>query len=215
MSYLKADNLKIFSTIDHGFGTAQDPWPQQVILMSQRHTNKVLIIGEEIMDYLPIADAMLTNLPDRVLGVKTADCLPILLYNTDANVVGVIHAGWRGLANMIIHNTVQRLQTFYRASSAHTYFSIGPAICKNCYEVGMEVVESISTSGTDLNGTFKKISRNKVLLDTREIADRQIQACGVPASNIFHINLCTRCSPGFHSYRAGSNERQVSYIKLL
>jgi YfiH family protein len=214
MSYLKADNLERFSTIEHGFGTAEDPWPDDIILMSQRHTNNVVIIEHEIISYLPVADAMLTHLPDKLIGVKTADCLPILLYNPDINVIGVIHAGWRGLSNMIIYNTIEKLRTFYNASLNHTYFSIGPAICKNCYEVGMEVVSSISSTGIDLNGTLKKVAKDKVLLNTREVAHRQLHACGVPDSNISHINLCTKCSPGFHSHRAGSKERQVSYIKL-
>lgn len=213
MSYLKASNLERFSEIEHGFGTKEDQWPKDIILLSQRHTNNVVIIDEEYMNFIPIADAMLTKLPDKILGVKTADCIPILLYNPKANVVGVIHAGWRGLANMIIQNTIDKLKTFYAATPEDTIFSIGPAICKNCYEVGIEVYESINTV-INIEDAFRKTSKGKGLLDTRLIAQKQIQSLGIPASNISHIDLCTRCSTKFHSHRAGSTGRQVSYIKI-
>ncbi len=213
MSYLKAGNLERFSSIEHGFGTASSLWPEDIILMSQKHTNNVLIIEDEQGDYIPVADALLTSKPDKLLGVKTADCLPILLYNPVTKVVGVIHAGWRGLANMVILNTMDKLRTFYNADPGSTYFSIGPGICKNCYEVGMEVVDSINTA-IAVKDAFRQTSKDQGLLDTRSIAERQIQAAGVPASNISHVNLCTRCSPGFYSYRAGSKERQVSYITI-
>ncbi|MGC8580244.1 MAG: peptidoglycan editing factor PgeF [bacterium] len=214
MSYLKADNLERFTTIDHGFGTAEDPWPEDIILLSQRHTNNVVIIDDEYMDFIPVADAMLTKLPDKVLGIKTADCLPILLYNPEANVVGVIHAGWRGLANMIIYNTIDKLQTFYNAQPSETFFSIGPGICKDCYEVGIEVYESINAV-IDIRDAFKKTAKDKGLLDMRTIAQRELQSSGVPVSNISHINLCTKCSPNFYSHRAGSTGRQVSFIKII
>ncbi len=214
MSYIKADNLVQFSSVEHGFGTSDSPWPEDIILMSQKHTNNVIIIEDEDGAYIPIADAMLTRIPNKVLGVKTADCLPILLYNPAAKVVGVIHAGWRGLANGVVFNTIDKMNAFYNAKPESTYFAIGPGICKNCYEVGVEVINSINAI-TEVKDAFTRTSKSKGMLDTRAIADRQIQAAGVPESNIFHVNLCTRCSPGFYSHRAGSKERQVSYIKIL
>ncbi len=213
MNYIKADNLGQFFAVEHGFGTASSRWPEDIILMSQKHTNNVIIIEDENGDYIPIADAMLTRIPNKLLGVKTADCLPILLYNPAVQVVGVIHAGWRGLANGVILNTIDKMHAFYSAAPENTYFSIGPGICKNCYEVGREVIDSINAI-TEVKDAFTQTSKSKGMLDTRAIADRQIQAAGVPKSNIFHVNLCTRCSPGFHSHRTGSKERQVSYIKI-
>jgi YfiH family protein len=213
MSYLKAGNLERFSSIEHGFGTASSLWPEDIILMSQRHTNNVVIIEDDTVNFIPVADAMLTKTPNKLLGVKTADCLPILLYNPVTKVAGVIHAGWRGLVNMVILNTMDKLRTFYDADPGSTYFSIGPGICKNCYEVGMEVIDSINTV-IEVKDAFRQTSKDQGLLDTRSIAERQIQTAGVPASNISHVNLCTRCSPGFYSHRAGSKDRQVSYIKI-
>ena len=213
MSYLRDGNLEQFSSIEHGFGTASSLWPEDIILMSQKHTNHVVIIEDGNEAYIPVADALLTSIPAKRLGVKTADCLPILLYNPRVKVAGAIHAGWRGLANEIIPNTIDKLRTFYGASPESTYFSIGPGICKNCYEVGSEVIDRIN-SVIEVNGAFRQTAQHAGMLDTRAIAERQILSAGVPQSNISHVNFCTRCSPGFHSHRAGSKERQVSFIRI-
>lgn len=213
MNYLKAQNLQQFTSLEHGFGTADAPWPDGIILVSQRHTNTVFIVGDQPLGPVPVADALLTSVRHRILGIKTADCLPILLYNPVSNVAGVIHAGWRGLANAVILNTMETLRSVYAAAPELTYCSIGPGICKNCYEVGREVAERINEV-TPVGDAFRQTSGDKGMLDTRTIAQRQLSAAGVPLSSIFHIPLCTRCSPGFHSHRAGSQERQVSYIAL-
>ncbi len=213
MSYLKADNLQQFPGIDHGFGTADSVWPESIILVSQRHTNTVFIVGDEPLETIPVADALLTTVPHKLLGIKTADCLPILLYNPVHKVAGAIHAGWRGLANGVILNTLDKLRSFYGAGPELTYVSIGPGICRNCYEVGSEVAGHINEA-IPVGDAFRLTSGGKGLLDTRTIAERQLCAAGVPRSNIVHIPLCTRCSPGFYSHRAGSDHRQVSYIAL-
>ncbi len=214
MSYIKDKRLEAFSSIEHGFGNAETAWPDNGILLQQRHTNNVVVIDDLSMNYLPVADAMLTALPEVILGIKTADCLPLLLYNPEVKVIGAIHAGWRGLANKIIMNTIDKLCTFYNTKPEFTYIAVGPGICGNCYEVGTEVINSINNA-TGTKGAFRKTSGDKGMLDTRLIAVMQIEAAGVPASHLSQVNLCTRCSPGFHSHRAGSTGRQVSYIKIL
>ena len=214
MSYIEDRLLSGFAGIEHGFGNAGAPWPMDIILLQQKHTNNVVKIDDFPISYLPVADAMLTNVPGIALGIKTADCLPILLYDPAVQAVGAIHAGWRGLANGVILNAIDRLCTSYQTAPGHLYAAIGPAICRDCYEVGTEVVDSIGTV-TEIKDAFRPTSPGKGFLGTAAIAVKQIQAVGVPPSHLSHIDLCTRCSPGFHSYRAGSRERQISYIRIL
>ncbi len=213
-NYIKSDLFSKFPEIEHGFGNAHAVWPVDIILMPQKHTNNVVIVDELPVNYIPVADAMLTHVHSVMLGVKTADCLPILLYNPKIRIVGVIHAGWRGLANKVIFNAVEKLCTFYNAREEDTYFAIGPGICKKCYEVSMEVFDSIN-SIINVKTAFRKTSKNKGLLDLSSIAHKELEAAGIPGANISNINMCTKCSKGFHSHRAGSKERQVSYIKIL
>ncbi len=205
--------LGSFTGIDHGFGSAQTATPPDVVLLQQRHTNIVMVIDDTTLDRQQTADAMLTNIPEIAIGIKTADCLPILFYDPDVSAIGAIHAGWRGLANRVISGAIERLCTAYAAAPGHLYAAIGPAICRNCYEVGAEVTDSIARV-TDLRGVFRQTSAGKGLLDTTAIALRQMEAAGIPASHLSAVGLCTHCSGGFHSYRAGSTGRQVSYIRL-
>lgn len=214
MNYLKADLLEKFPGIDHGFGTAGAPPPADVLLMTQKHTNTVIVIDTAQPGSLPVADAMLTGIRSVILGVKTADCIPVLLYNPGSRVVGVIHAGWRGLASHILTNTIEKLHTFYHAPVKDTYVAIGPCICRNCYEVGMEVSDRmIGTKGAE--AAFTRTSADKGLLDLTALACRELVSAGIPEANIAKIDRCTKCSPGFYSHRAGSRERQISYITLL
>ncbi|MCL5277160.1 MAG: peptidoglycan editing factor PgeF [Deltaproteobacteria bacterium] len=214
MSYIKDRLLSSFPGIDHGFGSVQTTCPEGTVLLRQRHTNTVVVIDSAAMGRLHAADAMLTDVPGIAIGIKTADCLPILLYDPAVQAVGAVHAGWRGLANKVILNSIDRLCTSYRTDTGHIYAAIGPAICSDCYEVGTEVVDSIGAV-TEVKDAFRPTSPGKGFLDTAAIAMKQLQAVGVPPSHISHIDLCTRCSPGFHSYRAGSRGRQISYIMIL
>ncbi len=212
--FLKIEYFKKFQELDHGFGSIHTVYPEDIILMKQRHTNTVFIVDSPNLNYLPVADAMLTNMKNVKLGVKTADCLPILLYNPESVLIGVIHSGWRGIVNRVISNTIDLLKNFYNARPEHTYLAIGPSIGSCCYEVGRDVYESISST-MDTGDAFKEKTKQKWLLNLRKMAGYEITSNGVPESNIFNIDICTRCSDDFYSYRAGKEGRQISYITLV
>ena len=214
MSYIKSSGMEQFREIEHGFGTRDTPPPDGVLLMSQRHTNNVIIVEDRRLDHLPVADAMLTNVPRLSLGVKTADCLPILVYDPEVKVIGVIHAGWRGLANMVILNTIDILCEYYHARRNNMYFSIGPGICPNCYEVGDEVFEEIN-GRVDMGDSFKKTTGNSGLLNLVGVAYKELVTAGIPRANLSRIDMCTKCSETLYSHRKGDAGRQISYIKLV
>src|SRR5215510_16415864 len=88
-------------------------------------------------------DAAVTSIRGALLGVQTADCVPILIVDRDATCVAAIHAGWRGTANRIVEKTVDRLAEKYGAKPANLLAAIGPNIGVCCYEVGEEVVTAI------------------------------------------------------------------------
>lgn len=87
----------------------------------------------------PRCDALVTNSPDVVLAVMTADCLPIVCYDTSAGVLGVIHAGWRGLGAGVIESALEQMMK-QGATPASCVAGVGPAIDQDHYEVGPEVV---------------------------------------------------------------------------
>lgn len=117
--------------------------PSQPVWLQQVHgtgvldaDNYVATAGEP-----PQADAAITTDPNRVLAIMTADCLPVVVYDSVGSVVGVAHAGWRGLASGVLERMVDQMQTKVRTSGLLSAW-IGPAISQQHFEVGAEVREA-------------------------------------------------------------------------
>lgn len=106
--------------------------PGEPIWLEQTHSNHCVVVEE---DSNRIADAAITRNKRFPLAIMTADCLPILLCNNQGTEIAAIHAGWRGLVNGIIENTLAKMQ-----SQPTTLLAwVGPSICQNCFEIGKEV----------------------------------------------------------------------------
>ncbi len=143
-------------------------------------------------------DASITSLEGVLLGIQTADCVPILLTDSDARVVVAAHAGWRGTAARIASNTVERLREGPGVNPKSVVAAIGPHIGVCCYEVGEEVVEAIGESGA----IERRPEWPKPHLNLAEANRRQLVAAGVPEGQIDISSLCTRCREDlFFSYR--------------
>lgn len=124
-------------------------------------------------------------------GIRTADCLPIIMWNDD--VIALVHAGWRGLAGGIIEETLNCLAT----AKSTLHVAIGPATCAKCYEVGKEVIDAIGEKAV-----YEKLSRSKFLLSLRETAENIIKKHRVSLkTEITHLDVCTIEDCNFHSYR--------------
>ena len=112
--------------------------PSTPFWLNQTHsTHCVLAEADGSRD----ADAAITRTPNRVLAIMTADCLPILLCNKAGNEVAAIHAGWQGLLNGVVENTLAQMESTTNELIAW----IGPSICQACYEVGQEVYEQFTS----------------------------------------------------------------------
>ena len=108
---------------------------ENLILMNQTHSNKVIEIKKNNYKRKINADAMITKVKGLALGVLTADCVPIIIYDFKNEVVGCIHAGWKGAITGIIKNTVNKIKKIN--SDNKIIASIGPCIGKNSYEVDL------------------------------------------------------------------------------
>jgi len=159
-------------------------------------------------------DASITQLGGAVLGVQTADCVPILIADRKGHAVAAIHAGWRGTASRIAPQTVARFVTGYGIPAQDLVAVIGPhnAVC--CYEVGEEVVEAIN----DATAIARKPEWTKPHLNQALANQRQLIAAGIPEEHIVVSNLCTQCrSDLFFSYRRDGKHsgRMLSIIGIL
>ena len=162
------------------------------------------------------ADASVTNIPDEVLVIMTADCLPVLFTNSSATVVGAAHAGWRGLCAGVLENTVAELLKLSEDKNpANLMAWLGPAIGPESFEVGEDVVSAFTDSGTPVaENSFKALPNKpgKSLANIYQLAITRLEACGV--MSIFGGGYCTvKDQKRFFSYRRdGQTGRFASAI---
>ena len=150
------------------------------------------------------ADAAVTDIPNEVLAVLTADCLPVLLSNTDGTAIGAAHAGWRGLCDGILENTVGEMLKLGHQSTAKDLIAwMGPALGPESFEVGEDVVGRFQECGLhDMNYCFLPIPNKpgKYLADIYQLARDRLKTVGV--NSIFGGSLCTVLDQEqFFSYR--------------
>ena len=162
------------------------------------------------------ADASVTNIANEVLVIMTADCLPALFTNSKGTVVGAAHAGWRGLCDGVLENTVAEMLRLSKESSASDLLVwLGPAIGPESFEVGEDVVRTFRDSGLPFSeNAFQPIAgkSGKFLADIYRLASDRLQVCGV--ISIFGGKYCTvRDGEQFFSYRCdGETGRFASAI---
>ncbi|MBT4803641.1 MAG: peptidoglycan editing factor PgeF [Legionellales bacterium] len=173
----------------------------EVKWLKQKHTNTV--IQAEKNNYNVNADAVFTNNRGTVCAVLTADCVPILLTDTQGTFVAAIHAGWKGLATNIIKNTIQKIK------SDNIIAWIGPCICYKCYNIGPEVKDIFCTIQPKLHSCFS-VKDNKFHANLNEISETLLRLEGV--RQISSANLCTKNHKNdlFSARRDGINSGRIA-----
>jgi YfiH family protein len=191
----RCDAFQEFVWQTHGFGTRQAN-PHADITLRQIHSDQVLN-ARALRNREAEGDALITDEIGKSIGVRTADCVPILLLDCRTRAVAVVHAGWRGTSAKLIERTLASMGHAFGCRPPDIYAAIGPCIRDCCYEVGAEV----ETQFTPLFPEWKLASARRKL-DLPEANRRQMQAAGVNADRIFDCGLCTNCqSAQFFSYR--------------
>lgn len=179
----------------HGFGTRVAN-PKADVTLRQIHSAAVVNAGG-LSDRAQEGDALITDEIDRTIGIRTADCVPILMLDSKSYAVAAVHAGWRGTAAEIVQHAVQELGNTFETDPAFVYAAIGPCIRACCYEVGPEVASQFHPLFPEWEAFAGKRK-----LDLAEANRRQLQAAGVHADRIYDCGRCTACeSDLFYSYR--------------
>jgi YfiH family protein len=159
----------------------------------------------------PEGDASVAEGPGLVLGIETADCLPVLLVDPVRRMVAAAHAGWRGTAAGVTLAAVGALVE--RGSRpSDIVAALGPGIGPCCYEVGPELVEAFGPGGAAF---FRPGPRGRPHLDVRAANAAQLRAAGLPDSRIHGLDDCTYCLADlYHSYRREGRGagRMISYV---
>jgi len=171
-------------------------WP--IIKLKQVHSNIVVDVNDTSAAGDAVeGDAAITNLQGVILGVQTADCVPILIADREARSVAAVHAGWRGTAARIGEATVERLVERFEIDPKNLIAVIGPHIGACCYEVGEDVAAQIDDTAIVRMPEFSKPH-----IDLAAANRAQLVRSGIPESQIETSSLCTKCRDDlFHSYR--------------
>ena len=144
---------------------------------------------EQQAQHLEGIDAVMTHLPGVCIGVSTADCIPLLVYDCRHHVVAAIHAGWRGTVKRIAEQTVSKMTSTYGSRPEDLRVQIGPGISLDSFEVGDEVYEAFRTAGFNMPSISHR--QEKWHIDLPECNRQQLLSAGVPASAINIANICT------------------------
>jgi polyphenol oxidase len=209
----RCDAFQHFLWQEHGFGT-RTASPRVDISLRQIHSERVVNANGLSGDREEEGDALITNQTGKAIGVRTADCVPILLLDPKNRAVAAVHAGWRGSAARIVLRTLESMAAAFGTKPADVHAALGPSVRVCCYEVSDEVAARFSSVFPEW-GEEEKVTRQ---LNLPEANRRLLAAGGVPAEQIFDLGLCTTCQTAqFFSYRREPENpgRMVSSILRL
>lgn len=156
------------------------------------------IVTSQMIKRTEQADGLITDQPGLVLTMRIADCQPIVVYSPEAKMIGLIHAGWKGLVSGVIPEFFKTLLATSNQQPANCLVGIGPCLCTKCADFSNPLSELFGIPTDLIHG------KNA---DLRSWADRQLIDAGIKPENIERMEDCTRCHPEkYWTYRGGDRD---------
>jgi YfiH family protein len=182
-----------------------------LILMHQTHSNKVIEVKNIFRKRKFYSDALITKVRGVALGVVTADCVPILLYDKKSKIIGCIHAGWKGAYSGIIKNTIKKIKKI--GGSNNIFATIGPCIGKESYEVDVQFYKKFLIKSKINEKYFSNKNQNKKFFNLRKFVSDKLKEYNVIVD---HINRDTFIEENnFFSYRRSCKLLQKDYGRCI
>ena len=193
---------------------------KKIILLNQLHSNKIYFINKKPKNKL-LGDGLITNTRGLAIGILTADCAPILLFDYKSKIIAAIHVGWKGAKSKIISSTINEMCKIGGKRSS-ILAAIGPCIGKNSYEVGEDLYEDFKNINLNYIKYFSSFKINKFLFNLPELILSQLVEEKI---NIKNISKCTNDTytdeKKFFSHRrkiktnSKSTGRMISAISII
>ena len=191
---------------------------ERLILPHQTHGCDVLCIDEQFMllpneelaELLYAKDAVVTDVRNLCIGVSTADCVPVLLYDAVKGVVAAVHAGWRGTVACIVEKCIAAMRERYGVSPTDVRAVIGPSISLEAFEVGDEVYDAFAAAAFPIERIARRMGC-KWHIDLWEANRLQLLDCGVREESIEVSGVCTytHCDEFFSARRLGIKSGRI------
>jgi hypothetical protein len=185
-----------------------------LITLNQTHSSKVVYFENEssIKNKLP-GDAIVTKIKNVGIGVLTADCAPILLYDHSKKIIGCIHSGWKGALNGVIKNTVKKFKEL-NSNIDNLIAVVGPCIGKESYKVKIDFFKRFISQNLKYEEFFKKITDEKYIFDLRGFINSEIFNSNI--KNIENIEMDTFSEKEFfYSYRKSCLNNEQDYGRCI
>lgn len=168
-----------------------------IIMPHQTHDCEVRQIGGEFLTLpdtvkakiLEGVDALTTNVRDICIGVSTADCIPIIIYDPEHHAAATVHAGWRGTVKRIAQKAIASMALSYQSRPQNLYAVIGPGISLEAFEVGDDVYNEFDSAGFDMSTISSR--RDKWHIDLKECNLQQLIQTGLVKDKITVSPICT------------------------
>ena len=185
-----------------------------LITMNQIHSDKVLYFEkiDDVKNKL-VGDAIVTKVKKIGIGILTADCAPILLYDPKKEIIGCIHSGWKGALKGIVKKTIEKFIEL-NSNINDIIAVIGPCIKKENYEVKDDFYEKFISQNRKYKAFFTEIDANKYLFDLRNFINSEISLSNV--KNIENIEKDTFSEKElFYSYRRTQLNKETDYGRCI
>jgi YfiH family protein len=189
----------------------------EFVQVHQVHGNRVHLVDRHCRGVTAVADGMVSGARGAILGILTADCVPVLLIDEKAGVAGALHAGWRGVIGAIAPAGVNAMAAI-GARPDRIEAALGPAIGACCFEVDIDLARRFEAEIPGASRHLRPGGQGKAFIDLKGVLRDQLERAGLCSSALIDVPVCTRCSSGrFFSRRAaggGTTGLQLSFIGL-
>jgi polyphenol oxidase len=179
-----------------------------LVLVQQTHGRRIKTVclkPKTELSYFSGFDALITEKRGLLLGILTADCLPVFLFDRHRMAIGLVHAGWRGIAKGIVPATIKKMHKLYHSRPADIIAGIGPHISSGHYEIDANTAKKIGLPAKD-----------QTHADLARLVRNQLTKAGVPGHAIDLSSICTFTSRQCYSYRRQGKKagRLLSFLLL-
>jgi YfiH family protein len=192
----------------------------QIFILNQTHSDRVFVLDDSEKIEKEVAnenaDAIITHLTDKPIGVLTADCVPIILFDPIKHITGVVHAGRKGTQQRILSKTIKMMNKTYGCALSHINIGIGPAIGGCCYEVDKPCIEPFINNFSQWKQFVQKAPGDKFMLDLITANEFDALEAGVLPENIERSGHCTSCENHlWYSYRREGTTGRILTVSML
>ena len=184
-----------------------DITPKNILFLNQIHGDTILSLTKPIIEDTPVmgdADAIITTIPGTCPVIRTADCVPVFIFDTKKKILGAVHSGWKGTKLKICQKTALKMKNEFESLLENLMVFILPSISVHSYEVSKDVADYFPN---DLI-----IEKNKIYLNLWSNIEKSLKEIGIPKENIFNSHTCNYINKDeFFSHRRGDIGRNLNF----